>query len=154
MAKETIDVLVDGGKASAGPPLGPALGPTGLKIADVVNEINKKTAEFEGMKIPVKVIIDTDTKTFEIKTGSPPTSALIKKELGLEKGSGTIAPVGNLTIAQAKKVAEMKKDSLLANDIKAAIKEVIGVCRTMGITIEGMTPKEATKAIDSGQLKY
>ncbi|HIE34016.1 MAG TPA: 50S ribosomal protein L11, partial [Candidatus Altiarchaeales archaeon] len=88
MAKTTIEVLVEGGKASGGPPLGPAIGPLGLNINEVVNTINQKTAEFEGMKIPVKVTVDTDTKEYAISVGSPPTSALIKKELGLEKATG------------------------------------------------------------------
>ena len=89
MAKETVESLVEGGKASAAPPLGPALGPLKINIGQVVAEINKKTAAFAGMKVPIKIIVDTETKEFEVEVGSPPVSELIKKELGLEKGSGT-----------------------------------------------------------------
>ena len=79
---ETIEVLVEGGKASAGPPLGPALGPLGVNVMQVVNAINEKTKHFDGMKVPVKVIVDPKTKGFEIEVGTPPVTALILKELG------------------------------------------------------------------------
>ena len=82
---QTVDALVEGGKASAAPPLGPALGPLGVNIGQVVAEINKKTADFKGMQVPVKVIIDTDTKEFEIKIGTPPAAELIKQEAGIKK---------------------------------------------------------------------
>ena len=75
MAKETIEALVDGGKASAGPPLGPALGPKGVNIGQVIQAINKVTDIFKGMQVPVKVIIDTATKKFDIEVGTPPASA-------------------------------------------------------------------------------
>ncbi|MEK6939213.1 MAG: 50S ribosomal protein L11, partial [Nanoarchaeota archaeon] len=84
MVKQVVETMVEGGKATAAPPLGPALGPTGLNIGQVVMEINKKTADLKGMQVPVKVIVDTDTKTFTIEIGTPPASALIKKEAGIE----------------------------------------------------------------------
>lgn len=151
--KEKIDALVDGGKASAGPPLGPALGPMGVNISAVVNTINEKTKEFDGMKVPVTVIIDTDTKEFEVEVGSPPTSALIKKELSIEKGSGDARTnfVGNLKIDQAVKLARMKRDGMLAADLKAAVKEILGACVSMGVTVEGKPPKEMLKEITDGK---
>ncbi|MEA3255873.1 MAG: 50S ribosomal protein L11 [Candidatus Altiarchaeota archaeon] len=152
MAKETIGTMVEAGNASAGPPLGPALGPTGININEVINSINEKTSDFTGMKIPVKVIIDTETKNFEIKVGSPPTSALIKKELGLEKGTQDGTPVGNLGFDQLIKIVNMKKDSLLANDIKGAVKEVAGSCLSLGVTIEDMSAKDFTSELDSGKF--
>ena len=79
---EIIEVLVDGGEASPGPPLGPALGPLGVNIMNVANDINKKTGPFKGMKVPVKITI-ADDKSYEIEVGTPPISALIKDELGL-----------------------------------------------------------------------
>ena len=75
---EKVEALVEGGKASAGPPLGPALGPMGVNIGEVINQINEKTKDFKGMKVPVIVIIDG--KNFKIKVGTPPISAMIKKE--------------------------------------------------------------------------
>lgn len=151
MAKETIDSLVDAGAASAGPPLGPALGPTGVNIGKVIAAINEKTADFKGMKVPVKIIIDTDKKDFEIKVGSPPASSLLKKEAGVEAGAKDVNPVGNITFDQLLKVASMKRDSLLSNSMKSAAKEVAGTCVSVGLTIDGMTPKELIAAINAGK---
>lgn len=150
--KQTIDALVEGGKASAGPPLGPALGPLGINIGAVVASINEKTKAFEGMKVPVKVLVDPKTKQFEIKVGTPPTSALVLKELGAEKGSGDAKSkiAGNLTIEGAKKIAAMKQDSMLASSTKSAVKEVLGTCVSMGVTVEGKHPKEVFKEIEAG----
>jgi len=150
---ETVKALVDGGKASAGPPLGPALGPMGVNIMQVINTINDKTKQFQGMKVPVKVIIDPKTKKFEITVGTPPASSLICHELGLEKGSGAAGShkVGDLTVDQAIKVAKMKHDSLLGKELKQKTKEIIGTCVSLGITVEGKTPQEIQKAIDKGE---
>ena len=150
---ETIKALIEGGKASAGPPLGPALGPMGINIMQVINTINDKTKEFEGMKVPVKVIIDPKTKNFEIEVGTPPAASLILNEMGGEKGSGSPSKhkIGNITIDQAIKVAKMKFDSLLGKDLKGKTKEIIGTCISMGVTVEGKNPKEIQKAIDEGE---
>ena len=150
MSKTTIEALVEGGKASGGPPLGPALGPTGINVSEVVAAINEKTKDFEGMKVPVKVIVDTESKTFDIQIGTPPTSALIKKELGLEKGSGDGKPVGDLTFQQLLKITRMKEDALLGSDLKARVKEVLGTCISMGITVEGKSPKDVITEIENG----
>lgn len=151
MAKETIELLIEGGKATGGPPLGPKIGPMGLNINEVVNAINEKTAEFEGMKVPVKVIIDTETKKFDIEVGSPPTSALIKKELNLEKGASDSNLVGNLTFDQLLKITRMKRDQLLANSLKGAVKEIIGTCMSMGVTIDGKLGKDILREIEEGK---
>lgn len=148
--KESIDILVDGGAATGGPPLGPALGPTGINVKNVVDEINKKTADYMGMKVPVKILIDGPTKTFEVKVGSPPTSALIKKEIGIEKGTKDNSVVGDISFDKVVEIAKKKRDSLLAKDLKGAVKEVVGVCKTLGVNIEGMPPKEVNVSIDSG----
>jgi len=143
---------VDGGKASAGAPLGPALGPKGVNIGEVVAAINEKTKAFAGMKVPVKIIID-DKKKFEIKVGTPPMSALIKSELGLQSGSSNArtTKVGNLTLDQAKKIATMKEDSLLGADLKARVLEVSGNCVSVGITIDGKNPKDFQAAVKAGE---
>jgi large subunit ribosomal protein L11 len=149
---EKLDVLVDGGKATPGPPLGPALGPMGVNVIQVVNAINEKTKAFAGMKVPVTLIVDSKTKAFEIKVGTPPVSALILKELGLEKGSGSpkATKVGDLKVEQVQKIAEMKKDSMLGKDKKSRFREVVGTCVSMGITVDGKDPKEIMKEIDKG----
>lgn len=150
---ETIEALVEGGKASAGPPLGPALGPLGVNIMEIINTINDKTKEFDGMKVPVKVIVDTKTKKFEIKVGTPPASSLIFKELGVEKGSGAPSThkVGDLSIDQAIKVAKMKYENLLGKELKEKTKEIIGTCVSIGVKVEGKKPQEVQKAIDEGE---
>jgi len=150
---EVIDVLVDGGKATPGPPLGPVLGPMGVNIPQIVTVINEKTKAFDGMKVPVKLKIDPKTKEFEVSIGTPPTSALVLKEIGLEKGSGENTQVfaGDISIEQIKKVAEMKKDSILGKDMKQRVLEVSGTCVSMGITINGKKPKEAQALIKEGK---
>jgi large subunit ribosomal protein L11 len=150
---ETIEALVDGGKASAGPPLGPALGPLGVNIGEIIGAINDKTKAFKGMKVPVKVVVDTETKEFKISVGTPPTSALVLEELGIGKGSGSprAEKVGNLTMEQAMNIAEMKQDSLLGKTMKERVLEVAGTCVSMGINIEGKSAKEAQKLIYAGE---
>jgi large subunit ribosomal protein L11 len=149
MAIETIDLLVNGGKASAGPPLGPKLGPTGIPVNKVVEAINDKTKEMNGMQVPVKVMINTDDKSFEIEIGTPPTAALIKKELGIQKASGKAGNemVADIPIDNIIKIARIKIDTLNAADIKAAVLEIIGTCTSMGVEVEGMRPRYAIKAV-------
>jgi len=147
-----VEALVDGGKATAGPPLGPALGPKGVNTAQVIAKINEKTKAFEGMKVPVKVIINDD-KTFDVKVGTPPVSALIKGELGVSSGAhnARTEKVGNLSIEQIKKIADMKQDDLLGSDMKARVLEVTGNCVSIGVTIDGKNPKDFTKAVKAGE---
>jgi len=149
---ETIEALVEGGKATAGPPLGPALGPLGVNIMQVINTINEKTKQFAGMKVPVKVIVDPKTKQFEVEIGTPPATALILKEVGAEKGSGSpkSKKVGNLSMDQIIKIAKMKYDALLGKDLKSKVKEIVGSCVSVGVTVDGKSPKEIQKEIDKG----
>jgi len=155
MAKQTVEQLVEGGKATAAPPLGPALGPLGVNIGEVVAEINKKTDSFKGMQVPVKVVVDTDTKEFSITVGTPPASALIKKETGIEKGSGNplMDKVADLKIEQVIKISKMKEDALLGKDNFSRVKEVCGTCNSMGVMVEGKQASETIKDIDAGKYK-
>jgi len=152
MAKDTVEILIEGGKATPGPPLGPAIGPLGINMMQVVEQINSKTSDFAGMKVPVKIIVDSSTKEFEIEIGTPPTTALIMDELKIEKGSQDpgMDKVADLSVEQALKIARMKYDSLLANDYKHGAKEVMGTCVSMGITVAGKDPREAQKEVDQG----
>jgi large subunit ribosomal protein L11 len=149
---ETVEVLVPGGRATAGPPLGPALGPLGINVKAVVDDINKKTAEFNGMSVPVTVMVD-DRKNVTLTVGIPPTTALIMKEAGIEKGSGTPSTqaVGNLSLEAVIRVAKMKMESMLSYDLKNSVKEVMGTCVSVGVTIDGKTAKAAIAAIDAGE---
>ncbi len=153
MATETIEALVDGGEASAGPPLGPQLGPLGVNIMEVVNSINEKTSKFKGMKVPIKLTLDTETKEYEIEVGTPPTSALIMEKTGVDKGSGEPHSniVADLSMKEATEIAEMKEDDLLGKDLKEKTKEVLGTCVSMGVTVEGKDPREAQKLLDEGE---
>ena len=148
---DTVEALVDGGKATAGPPLGPALGPKGVNIGQIIAKINEKTKAFEGMKVPVKILINPD-ESFDIKVGTPPVSALIKNELGLETASGNpkTTVVGNLTVEQIKKIAEMKQDSLLGATERARVSEVAGNCVSCGVTVDGKDPKVFQKDLKAG----
>lgn len=149
-----VEALVPGGKANPGPPLGPALGPLGVNIKEVVDTINEKTSDYNGMQVPVKVIVGDD-KSVEIEVGTPPTAALVLQEAGIGKGAGEEGSseiVGNLSITQLAKIARMKKDDLLSYEMKAGIKEVLGTCVPMGITGEGMKPRDCQKAIDEGKF--
>ncbi|MFH0927427.1 MAG: 50S ribosomal protein L11 [Candidatus Micrarchaeota archaeon] len=154
MAETTINAIVEGGKASAGPPLAPALAPMGVNIGALVADLNKHTAAFTGIKVPVKVIVDKATKKWRFEVGSPATSEMVKKELGIEvgrKGGAEDAKtVGNLKIEQAIKVAKAKSSASLAKNIKDQLSEVIGTCVSMGVTVEGKDPKEARKSLING----
>jgi len=151
--EKRISVLVDGGEASAGPPLGPMLGPMGVNIGAVVNKINELTKEYKGLKIPVTVIVNPETKEFKVEVGTPPTSALLVKEADIEKGSSNPREekVGNLTIQQVIKIAKLKKDSMNTKDLKAAVKQVLGTCVSLGVTVEGEDPRKVTERINRGE---
>ena len=160
--KQTVELLIEGGKATGGPPVGPALGPLKIPIPKVVAEINEKTKDFAGMQVPVKIIVDVEEKTWEIVIGTPPTSQLIKNELKnilpisekkkRPRGAQQTGKewVGNLTIEQLIKIARMKKDGIMANSLKAALKEISGTCLSMGIKIDNLDPKEFKKRLEEG----
>jgi large subunit ribosomal protein L11 len=150
---EVVEVLVSGGKATAGPPLGPALGPLGINVKAVVDEINKKTGTFNGMQVPVRVEVD-DKKQFTVTVGVPPTTALIKKEANIEKGSKEPNAIvaGNLPFEAAVRIAKMKLDGMLSYELKTAVKEVVGTCRSMGVTVDGRKPSEVIAEINEGKF--
>jgi len=150
---QTISSLVTGGQASAGPPLGPALGPMGVNIMEVINSINEKTKDFEGMKVPVTVSVDPDTKKWEVEVGIPSAAALLLKEAGVQKGSGTSGTdwVGDIGIDSVVKVAKTKLDNSYSTSLKSVAKSIVGTCVPLGIKIEGKTPKEITAEINEGK---
>lgn len=151
--KKQVEALLNGGEANAGPPLGPILGPLGVNLLQIVNKINELTKAYAGMKVPVRVIVDVDTKEFEVEIGTPTTSALVVKELGIQKGSGNpkAEKVGNLTMDQVAKIAAMKMPSSYSKTVRTAAKEVMGTCVSLGITIEGKDPREVQKELDQGK---
>jgi len=151
--KQTISSLVTGGEASAGPPLGPALGPMGVNILQIISAINEQTKEFQGMKIPVTVSVDADTKKWEIEVGIPSASALLLKEAGIQKGSGTSGTewVGEVSADMIAKIAKVKLETSYASSLKSVAKQIVGTCVSLGIKVEGKTPKEFTAEIDEGK---
>jgi large subunit ribosomal protein L11 len=150
---QKISSLVTGGGASAGPPLGPALGPLGVNIMEVIKAINEKTKDFEGMKVPVTVLVDPDTKKWDIEVGIPSAAALILKEAGIQKGSGASGTewVGDVTMEVIAKIANTKLEKSYASSLKSVAKTIIGTCLTLGIKVEGKTPKEITAEITEGK---
>lgn len=149
---EEVEVLVEGGDASPGPPLGPKLGPLGVDIGEIVGAINEETEGFDGMEVPVKLEIDTGSGEYEISVGTPPTSSLVLQRAGIESGSGEPADefVGDISLEDAKSIAEMKGGDMLGKDLKARVKEVVGTCVSMGVTFEGMDPREVVDAVEEG----
>ena len=149
----TIEVLIPGGEATPGPPLGPELGPTPVDVQAVVQQINDETAAFDGMEVPVTVDYEDDG-SFEIEVGVPPTAALIKDEAGFETGSGEPQNdfVADLSIDQVRKIAEQKSSDLLSYDTRNAAKEVVGTCVSLGVTIEGEDARSFKERVDDGEF--
>lgn len=186
--KEVIEMLIEGGKASPGPTTAPKLGMYKLNAGEVFKQVNERTKDYAGMKVPVKIIIDKSSKEFEIKIGTPPVSSLIKKELGIEKAkapekkaaateaapaeeTGTeevkeekpvkveekaeVVVLGSLTMEQVLKITKLKMGDLLAKDLKAAAKMVVGTAVSMtGIQVENKNPKMVIKEIDEGRWDH
>ena len=148
-----IKLLADGGNLSPGPALSQKLGPIGLNMNQVIQEINKTTNEFKGLKVPVELDINPLTKEFEVKVFSPPVSELLKKELGIEKGSGfqKKIQVTNASIEQIISVAKTKLPNMLARDLKAAVKTIVGTCTALGILIENKSTSEIQEEIKQGK---
>lgn len=153
MVEKTFNFIVSGGEATGGPPIGPALGPLGLNIMAIVNKINEETAGYKGVKVPVDVTIDTDTKRFTVKVGMLSTYALVTQALGIQKGSQTPNTdyVGDLTFDQLLSIAQRKREGLLAASLKSAVKEILGSCQSIGVTIDGRPAGEMQTLVSSGE---
>lgn len=151
--KVVVKALVTGGAASGGPPIGPAVGPTGINIKDVVDVVNEKTMIFKGLTVPVRIECDPETKQFEIFVETPSTASLLLKELGVEKGSSNSLEdkVGDLTLEQIQNVTRAKRDIFLDKNYKTSIKTVLGTVLSIGATVEGEDPKTIQKKLDNGE---
>jgi large subunit ribosomal protein L11 len=148
-----IKLLVEGGSMSPGPALSQQLGPMGINIGQVISKVNESTKDFNGLKVPVALDVDSATKEFTIQVFSPPVSELLKKELKLEKGSGEQAKmqVANASIEQLISIAKTKQPDLLAKDLKAAVLSVAGTCTSLGVLVENNMAPEACQKIRSGK---
>lgn len=151
--KKIVEAIVGGGQANAGPPLGPALGPLGINIMAVVTKINELTKDYAGMKVPVKISVNPEDKSFDVTVGTPTSSALLVSELQIEKGSGTphSEKVGDISVEQVVKIAKIKQPQMLASTVTSAAKEIMGTCVSMGVTVEGKDPREVQKEVDEGK---
>ena len=139
MAKKVtgyIKLQIPAGKATPAPPVGPALGQHGVNIVNFTKEFNDRTKNDEGLIIPVVITVYAD-RSFTFITKTPPAAVLIKKALGLEKGSGepNKNKVANITKAQLKDIAQRKLPDLNAADIDGAVKIVAGTARSMGVVV-------------------
>ena len=132
-----IKLQIEGGKANAAPPLGPALGQAGVNIGEFVNQFNEKTREMMGDIIPVVISVYED-RSFDFIMKTPPAAELIKKAAGVKKASGMPhkEKVGKITKAQVKEIAEKKMPDLNAHTIEAAMSMIEGTAKQMGITVE------------------
>ena len=147
-----IKILADGGAMAPGPSLSQKLGPAGINMSQVLQKINDATKDFKGVKVPVEIDVNPTTKTFAVKVFSPPVSELLKKDLGIEKGSGNHnkIKVGNASMEQIISVAKTKMPNMLSRDLKSSVKNIVGTCVSLGILIENKSPKEIQKEIDLG----
>jgi len=148
-----IKLLVEAGAMKPGPALSQKLGPTGVNVNQVITKVNEATKKFSGMKVPVTVEIDMDTKQITAHVSSPAASELLKKEVKSEKGSGTASKtkIGNLSIEQIIGIAKAKHPNLLARTLKSAVKSVVGTCVSLGILVESKSPNEIQQEIDEGK---
>ena len=131
-----IKLQIPAAKATASPPVGPALGQHGVNIAQFIREFNDRTKDQAGFKIPVVITVYSD-RSFSFITKTPPTPTLIMKAAGLNGGSGVPnkTKVGSITTAQLREIAEKKMPDLTAASIEAAMSQVAGTCRSMGVTV-------------------
>jgi len=142
--KGEVKALVQAGKVTPAA-LGQSLGMAGLNIGKVVADINNVTKKYEGMKVPVVISYDLKTKEYKIEVRLPPTSQLILKEAGIQKGAG------NISFEQAVKVAKTKEESL-GKDLKKAVLQVLGTCVSMGVTVDGKNAKEIQGLVKEGKF--
>ncbi len=148
-----IKLIVEAGAMKPGPALSQKLGPAGVNVNQVITKVNEATKKFAGMKVPVTVEVDMDTKALNVLVSSPAASELLKKEVKAEKGSGAASKVkvGNLSIEQIIGVAKAKHPNLLARTLKSAVKSVVGTCVSLGILVENKSPNEVQQEIDEGK---
>jgi len=135
--KTVVKLHIPAGQATPAPPVGPALAPHGINISNFCQQFNDATKEQAGWTIPVRIKIFED-KSFEFETKQPPTSELLKKAAGIEKGSGESLKrkAGKITKEQLREIAKRKMPDLNTNDLEKAMKIIEGTAKSMGIVIE------------------
>lgn len=149
-----IKLLIDGGSMKPGPAIAQQLGPIGINMGKVISDVNSATSNFKGMKVPVELNINEKTKSFTVKTFSPPTSELLKKELNLEKGTADHkkVKVGNASIEDIIKITKIKFPDMLQKEFKSAVKSVLGTCKSIGILVENQEANDLIKEVEGGKF--
>ncbi len=154
---EVIELLVEGGKAAPGPSTAPKLSALKLNVGEVFAKINQLTKQFEGMDVPVKIIVDKQTRKYEIEIGLPPTSSLLKKEAGIDVAKITKEDkekgkrwVGNISFEKVLKVTKLKEKELDGKDLKAKVKQVLGTCLSLHLLVDNKDPRDVIKEVDKG----
>ena len=149
-----IKLLVEGGSMQPGPALSQKIGPLGLNVGQIIQKVNDATKDFKGLKVPVELEVNPSTKEIEVHVFSPPVSELLKKELGIPKGSGLQhkMQVANASIEQIISVAKTKQQNLLCKDLKSAVKTVIGTCASLGVLVENQQASHLGHQIEGGKF--
>lgn len=155
MARKVIGFIklhVPGGQANPAPPVGPALGQHGVNIMEFCKQFNSKTQDKQGITIPVEITVYAD-RSFSFITKTPPASVLIKRAIGLPKGSGepNREKVGKITRAQLEEIAQTKMEDLNASDMDAAVKMILGTARSMGVVLAGSAEAMNVEIVDPAQ---
>ncbi len=147
-----MKLLIDAGDMKPGPAIAQKIGPLGMNMGKIIQDINSATKSFKGLKVPVELDINPKTKTYEVKVSSPPVAGLLKKELNLEKAAGLHKKLkaGNIAIEQVIKLAKTKLPGMLCKDLKSAVKSVVGSCQSLGILVENKEGKEIELMINQG----
>jgi large subunit ribosomal protein L11 len=148
-----IKLLVDGGGMKPGPAVAQQLGPMGINMGKVISEVNEATKDFSGMQVPVNLDIDPKTKEFKVTVLSPPISALLKKEAGIDLASGQRKKfqVANIAMEQIVSVTKQKYSNMLARDFKKALMSVLGSAMSLGLLIESKDPQEVIEEVKQGK---
>jgi large subunit ribosomal protein L11 len=148
-----VKLIVDGGEMKPGPAVAQQLGPLGINLGKLISDVNEATKGFKGMKVPAEVDVNAKTKSYDIKVFSPSVAELIKKELALEKGSGKAKEekVGNIALERIISIAKTKMNDLLAKDLKAAVRMIVGSCVSLGILVDSKEAKDVENDILEGK---
>ena len=152
MAIRVVNVKVRGGQAKPEPPISDIASKLGLDVNALVDAINKATERYKDFEVQVKIIIDEETKEFDIEVKPPTTTELLLKAVGAKEPSGDPMhkKIGDLPFEKIVEIAILKKPSLNAKTLKAAVKTIIGSARSIGITIDGKDGKQVTKEVEDG----
>lgn len=147
-----IKAEIQGGKATVSPPLAPSLQQLGLDPSKVIDEINKLTRSYEGHTVRVKIIVDLDTKKYDIRIELPTTTDLLLKAAKASETSGDPAKkkIGNISLEDVISIAIIKKRELKAKSLKAAVKTILGSARSIGLTVDKKDPRDVSREIDNG----